>query len=302
MKKGTAMERYCLIANPTSGSGNGRTYLERVRALLDARGVDYAVKETQYPNHATVLAKEAVDEGFDVIVAVGGDGTLHETAMSVVHTDRILGLLPCGTGNDYARPLGIPTDAEAAVEILLHGENRVVDAGEANGTVFFNIAGFGFDVDVLDYTEEFKPKCRNGETAYRLGCLKAVLGLKLRRSTLTYPDGTVEQNVLMAAAGIGTHFGGGMNVLPESDMSDGLLDICVAHDVGRLGVLKLLPKFIKGKHIGLPVISYRKATEVSVVCDPVSRIEVDGERMDGTPVTFRVLPKALTVRAPQSNR
>ena len=302
MKKGTAMERYCLIANPTSGSGNGRTYLERVRALLDARGVDYAVKETQYPNHATVLAKEAVDEGFDVIVAVGGDGTLHETAMSVVHTDRILGLLPCGTGNDYARPLGIPTDAEAAVEILLHGENRVVDAGEANGTVFFNIAGFGFDVDVLDYTEEFKPKCRNGETAYRLGCLKAVLGLKLRRSTLTYPDGTVEQNVLMAAAGIGTHFGGGMNVLPESNMSDGLLDICVAHDVGRLGVLKLLPKFIKGKHIGLPVISYRKATEVSVVCDPVSRIEVDGERMDGTPVTFRVLPKALTVRAPQSNR
>ncbi|MBQ5991107.1 MAG: diacylglycerol kinase family lipid kinase [Clostridia bacterium] len=295
------MERYCLISNRIAGSGSAGAYIDRVKALLENRGVAFEIRETQYPGHATELAKAAVDDGFDVIVAVGGDGTLRETAMSVVHTDRILGLLPCGTGNDYARPLGIPTDAEAALDILLNGETRTVDAGMANDQIFFNIAGFGFDVDVLDYTEEFKPKCRNGETAYRLGCLKAVLGLKLRRSTLTFPDGTIERNVLMAAAGVGTHFGGGMNVLPESDMSDGLLDVCIAHDVKRIGVLKLLPKFIKGKHVGLKCITYRKATEVSVVCDPVSRIEVDGERMDGTPVTFRVLPGALKVRAPKTN-
>ncbi len=295
------MERYCLISNRVAGSGSAGAYIDRVKALMENRGVDFEIRETQYPGHATELAKAAVDEGFDVIVAVGGDGTLRETALSVVHTDRVLGLLPGGTGNDYARPLGIPTDAEAALDILLNGETRTVDAGMANDQIFFNIAGFGFDVDVLDYTEEFKPKCRNGETAYRLGCLKAVLGLKLRRSTLTFPDGTIERNVLMAAAGVGTHFGGGMNVLPESDMSDGLLDVCIAHDVKRIGVLKLLPKFIKGKHLGLKCITYRKATEVSVVCDPVSRIEVDGERMDGTPVTFRILPGALKVRAPKSN-
>lgn len=295
------MERYCLISNRVAGSGSAGAYIDRVKALMENRGVDFEIRETQYPGHATELAKAAVDEGFDVIVAVGGDGTLRETALSVVHTDRVLGLLPCGTGNDYARPLGIPTDAEAALDILLNGETHTVDAGMANDQIFFNIAGFGFDVDVLDYTEEFKPKCRNGETAYRLGCLKAVLGLKLRRSTLTFPDGTIERNVLMAAAGVGTHFGGGMNVLPESDMSDGLLDVCIAHDVKRIGVLKLLPKFIKGKHLGLKCITYRKATEVSVVCDPVSRIEVDGERMDGTPVTFRILPGALKVRAPKSN-
>lgn len=295
------MERYCLIANRTSGSGSAGAYIDRVREQLTARGVDFAIRETQRPGHATELAKAAVDEGFDVITVVGGDGTLRETAMSVVHTDRVLGLLPCGTGNDYARALGVPTDMDAALDILLNGETKTVDAGMANDQVFFNIAGFGFDVDVLDYTEEFKPKCRNGETAYRLGCLKAVLGLKLRKSTLTFPDGTIERNVLMAAAGVGTHFGGGMNVLPESDMSDGLLDVCIAHDVKRLGVLKLLPRFIKGKHIGLKCITYRKTTEVSVVCDPVSRIEVDGERMDGTPVTFRVLPGALKVRAPKKN-
>ena len=295
------MERYCLISNRTSGSGSAGAYIDYVKTILEARGVAFEIRETQYPGDATELSKAAVDEGFDVIVSVGGDGTLRETAMSVLHTDRVLGLLPCGTGNDYARALGIPTDAESAVDILLNGENRVVDAGMANYQVFFNIAGFGFDVDVLDYTEEFKPKCKKGETAYRLGVLKAVFGLKLRRTTLTFPDGTMEKNVLLAAAGVGTHFGGGMNVLPESDMSDGLLDVCIAHDVNRLRLLRLFPKFIKGKHLGLPCITYRKATEVSVVCDPVSRIEVDGERMDGTPVTFRVLPGALTVRGPKTN-
>lgn len=294
------MERFCLIANPTSKSGNAAAYLEQVKRLLDAQGASYEIRETQHPGHATELAKAAVDEGFDVIVSVGGDGTLRETAMSVAHTDRVLGVLPCGTGNDYARAVGIPTDPETAVDILLHGQNKVVDAGEANGKLFFNVAGYGFDVDVLDYTEYYKPKCKNGDTAYRLGCLKAVLGLKLRKSTLTFPDGTIERNVLMAAAGIGTHFGSGMNVLPESDMSDGLLDVCIAHDVGRLKLLSLLPKFIKGKHVGLKCITYKKATEVSVVCDPPSRIELDGERMDGTPVTFRVLPGALTIRAPKN--
>ncbi len=295
------MERYCLISNRTSGSGSAGAYIDRMRSMLEMRGVSFEIRETQYPGHATELSKAAVDEGFDVIVAVGGDGTLRETALGVVHTDRVLGLLPCGTGNDYARAAGIPTDAEAALDILLNGENRVVDAGQANDQIFFNIAGFGFDVDVLDYTEEYKPKCKNGETAYRLGVLKALLGLKLRKTTLTFPDGTIERNVLMAAAGVGTHFGGGMNVLPESDMSDGLLDVCIAHDVNRITVLGLLPKFIKGKHVGLKYITYRKATEVSVVCDPVSRIEVDGERMDGTPVTFRVLPGALKIRAPKKN-
>ena len=293
------MERFCLISNPTSGNGRGGEYLERVCAELTARGASFAVKKTERPGHATALAKEAVEEGFDVIAAVGGDGTLRETALGVVRTGRVLGFLPCGSGNDYARPLGIPNELLPALEILLNGEDRVVDAGEANGNLFFNVAGFGFDVDVLDYTEEFKHKCKNGKTAYRLGCLKAVLGLKLRRSTLTFPDGTIERNVLMAAAGIGTHFGSGMMVLPESDMSDGLLDVCIAHDVSRLRLLSLLPKFIKGRHIGLDCITYRKTTEMTVVCDPVSRIELDGERMDGTPVTFRVLPGAITVRAPR---
>ena len=136
-----------------------------VEKTLDYDAFDWQIIRTEYAGHAEELATKCAQDGVDICVAVGGDGTLRETALSVVHTDRILGLLPCGTGNDYARPLGIPTDTGSAIEILLNGENRVVDAGDANGQIFFNIAGFGFDVDVLDYTEEFKPKCKSGSTA-----------------------------------------------------------------------------------------------------------------------------------------
>lgn len=298
---GERMERYCLICNPTAKSGAAQKSIDDAVAALTLAGADFVVRRTEYMGHATALAAEAIAEGFDCIVAVGGDGTIRETALSVVHTDKVLGIIPCGTGNDYVRPLGIPLAVSDAVDTLLHGTDLTVDAGQANEQIFFNVAGFGFDVDVLDYTEQYKPICKgNGSLAYILGVLKAVFGLMLRPSTIAFEDGTVEQNVLLAVAGNGQYFGGGMRVTPEADMTDGLLDLCIAHDVTRRKLLQLLSKFIKGEHTALPYITYRKARRVSIVCDPVSRIEVDGERMQGTPVVFQVLPKAMRVRVPNS--
>lgn len=290
------MERVCLICNPTAKSGEASRTIEHVIELLRARGVEPCVFRTEHAGHATELSERALSEGFRLIVAVGGDGTMRETALPLVHTDAVFGLIPCGTGNDYARALGIPTDPAAAVDVLLYGEDRVLDAGQANDQIFFNVAGFGFDVDVLDYTEAYKPRYKNGSTAYIRGLLKALFGMKLRRSTITFPDGELQKNVLLIAAGNCRFFGGGMEVTPNADPADGLLDFCIIHDVDFWGALSVLPKFMKGKHLGSKYVTYRKDTSCSVVCEPVSRIEVDGERMDGTPVTFRVLNKALKVR------
>ena len=295
------MERICLIINPTAKSGAARQAAERVKALLAERGVRYAAWDTAYPGHATVLAQKAAAEGYDLIVSVGGDGTLRETALGVVHTEKVLGLIPCGTGNDYARTVGIPTDVDKAVEILFDGETRTLDAGRANDEIFFNVAGFGFDVDVLDYTEQYKSKSKNGSSAYVRGLLKALFGMKLRRSTITFEDGTEERNVLLIAAGNGRFFGGGMEVTPNADPMDGLLDICIIHDVDLIGIMTVLPKFMKGKHLGShKYVTYRKERFCRVECEPASRIEVDGERMPGTPVTFEILDKAIRVRVPKA--
>lgn len=290
------MERFYLICNPTAKSGTAKDAEQRAIAYLKSRGADVTVGLTAYPGHATELSRQAAKDGYDVIAAVGGDGTMRETALPLVGTGVTFGLIPCGSGNDFARALRIPTDPEAAAELLLSGTDRMLDAGRANDEVFFNVAGFGFDVDVLDYTEIYKPKCKNGSAAYLRGLLRALFGLKLRRSVITFEDGTMEKDVLLIAAGNGRFFGGGLEVTPNADPADGLLDICIIHDVNFFTALTVLPKFMKGKHLGTRFVTYRKERRVSVVCEPESRIEVDGERMPGTPVTFEVLPSALKMR------
>lgn len=296
---GATMERICLICNPTAKSGGAGETIKAVIERLKARGAEPTVYMTGYPGHATELSRRALAEGYDLIAAVGGDGTMRETAVPLIHSDATFAVVPCGTGNDFARALGIGDDPDAAAEMLLGGETRMLDAGTANEEVFFNVAGFGFDVDVLDYTEQYKPKCKNGSTAYLRGLLKALFGMKLRRSVITLPNETLEMNVLLIAAGNGRFFGGGMEVTPNADPADGLLDICIIHDVGFFGALTVLPRFMKGKHLGSRYVTYRKERTCAVTCEPVSRIEVDGERMPGTPVTFRILEKALRIRLPR---
>ena len=294
------MDRICLICNPTAQSGRAAEALKTVTERLKAAGADYTVMETNGPGHAAGLAKQAVSEGYTLIVSVGGDGTMRETASALIHTDAALGIIPCGTGNDFAKTVKIQVDPEAAADVLLSGEDRLIDIGLANGKPFFNIAGVGFDVDVLDYTEEFKNSRRKGSTAYLMGLMKALLRMKQRKATLRFENDTVETTLLLIAAGNGRFFGGGMEVTPNADPADGLLDICYIHDIDLYGVLTVLPKFLKGKHLGCTkYVTYRKERSVSIVCDPVSRMELDGERMEGTPVDIRIDEKALKIRLPR---
>ena len=123
-----------------------------------------------------------------------------------------------------------------------------------------------------------------------------------KRQTITWPAGQLEKNVLLIAVGNGSHFGGGMMVTPGADPFDGLLDICVVHDVTLPVILTLLPKFISGKHVNYKkYVTYFRAAELSAVCEPMSRIEVDGDVMPGTPVTFQILPQSLLVMTPASS-
>ena len=294
------MADICLISNPTAKSGEAENSTKKVCEYLEKRGAEFVLWETEYPGHATELAKEAVQQGYRLIVAVGGDGTLRETALAVAQTDAVLGVIACGTGNDFIRTMKIPLDLEKAVDVLLDGEDRTIDVGMANSEMFFNVAGFGFDVDVLDYTELYKPKCKNGSTAYLLGLSRALFGLKQRKAKITFEDGTIENNILLAAAGNGRFYGGGIEVTPNADPSDGYLDICIVHDVNFFTIIQILPKFLKGKHLGYKEVIYRKEKKVTIECEPESRIQVDGERMPGTPVTFQVIEKALKIRLPKA--
>lgn len=294
--------RLCLIHNPIAGSGASNRYLKELEAYLEEAGMSYGFKTTLYPGHATELTRAALMEGYTTIAAVGGDGTVREVALGLMDTEGVLAVAPCGTGNDFARPLQIPSDPAAAADVLLYGKTVMLDGAYANDQPYFNVAGFGFDVDVLDCVDSYKATSKTGRIAYLRGLLKAILNFRQRDTVYSIDGGPeVHEDCLLIAAGNGTHFGGGMAITPQADLRDGLLDLCIIHGVKTVfDVMNLLPRFLSGKHLKTKYVTYCKGKSLTARCSPVSRMQVDGERLKGTPVTFSIRQKALRVLVPQS--
>lgn len=283
------------IFNPVAGSGASTQAFAQMEKLLKARNIDYSFSRSEYPGHAIELTRQALLADHECIVAVGGDGTVREVAMEMVGSAVPMGMFPCGTGNDMVRALKIPREPEAVLDILLNAAPKLMDAAEANGKLFFNVGGFGFDVDVLVNTERYKKRLK-GMAAYMAGLFHSLSRLHLIPVRVTTPEETFTCNALMVTACNGTHFGGGMNAAPLADPTDGLLDICIATDVNRASILPLLAKFVKGRHLDLPVIRYFKATEITVDAGKALPVQVDGEVVEQTPITFRIRPGALLAK------
>ena len=291
-------ERYYFIVNPISGSGRGKREFEQARALLEAAGACYAFVSTQYHAHAKELARAALAAGERCIVAVGGDGTVNEVASVLAGTGAAMGILPFGTGNDFSQALQIPQDTAGAVAALLSAAPRRVDAARSNDAFFVNVSGFGFDVDVVRYTEKYKKRF-NGMLPYLLGVMQSLLHLRPIPVRVEPEEGECfDTTALLFSACNGTQFAGGMHLAPLSDPADGLLDICILKGIGRIAFLQLLPRYIKGEHLGSKHIVYFKARRVTAAAEAGLTLNLDGELGSATPVTFEALPGALTILAP----
>ncbi len=289
------MRRLYFIVNPISGSGRGKTRFEQVRQRLDALGADYGCVFTQYAGHALALAQEALAQGETTIVSVGGDGTLREVASVLAGREGVtLGILPFGTGNDFAHGVGLPDETDALVSVLLEGSAKAVDVGDADGEFFINVAGFGFDVDVVRYTEKYKKKL-NGMMPYLMGILKALVYLSRTKVQVETDSGeTFEVSATLFSVCNGSRFGGGIRIAPNSDPSDGLFDVCILKAVTLLESLWLLPLCIKGKHLKHEkYFMYFKARSVYARCSVDMPLELDGELIGSAPVRFAVRPGAL---------
>ncbi|HWQ59326.1 MAG TPA: diacylglycerol kinase family protein [Clostridia bacterium] len=288
------MRRLYFVVNPISGSGQGRTRFEQTRRLLDARGADYGFAYTEYAGHAVTLAKAALEAGERCLVAVGGDGTLRETAGVLADREGVeLGILPFGTGNDFARGVGLPEETEALVEILLKGKARPVDAGDADGEFFMNVAGFGFDVDVVRYTEKYKKKL-NGMLPYLLGIFQSLLHLSRTKVRVETDAGeSFEVTATLFSVCNGSRFAGGIRVAPLASPSDGLFDVCILKKASLPVVLWLLPIYVRGKHLKYKkYFDYFKARSVRAEC-ACAPLELDGELIGQAPATFAVRPGAI---------
>ena len=282
---------YNLIFNPVAGHGRSQKQLDEVKCIFDKKGIEYSVHETTAKGHATKLTKSLIDNGAKLIVAIGGDGTIAEVAKAIYGTDAALGIIPAGTGNDYRRAVGVPDEIENSVEFLLRGKPTPCDAMECNGEIYLNIVSMGFDVDVVERAAKYK---FFGSAAYTLAAIDRAFFAKCIDAEITIDGKKIEKNMLLAAVGNGSHYGGGMNSLPTADITDGLLDICIADATTPLSILKLLPKYIAGEHDELDIVTLYKAEEITVkIKDKKTKINADGEILPETDTLHVKILKGL---------
>ncbi len=285
-----------LLVNPASGGGRALAALPDVLTALNAAGVDTQVVQTQSLAHAREVAPDIVADG-RVPVTLSGDGLVGAVAGALaVVPDAVMGVLPGGRGNDFARGAGIPLDPVEACAVIATGVAQPVDLGEVDGRPFIGIASVGFDSDANRIANE--APARLGNLVYAYGALRAVVGWK-PASFVVVVDGEERRfRGWSVAAANSKAYGGGMFVAPDADLHDGMLDIVLTDECSRLRFVRTLPKVFKGTHIHEDVVHVVRGREVLVTADRAFTVYADGDPIAALPATIRCLPGAVSILLP----
>lgn len=288
--------RFAILMNPTSAGGKPLRVLPGLQQELDAAGAEHRVIETRDMAHATHAAREASGRG-EVVVALGGDGLVGKLA-GALRDSTALGVVPAGRGNDFARALGIPDDVAGATRVLLDGVRKALDLGEANGRPFACIASVGYDSEANRIANE--ARLVRGNMVYAYAAIRALVSWRPTRFTLRL-DGREHrfEGYTVAAANTG-YYGGGMNMAPAADPSDGLLEIVTVEGVSKPRFLANLPKVFKGTHVDEENIGVHRAREVEITADRPFDVYADGDPLTTLPATVRLVRGGLSVIVPRA--
>ena len=288
-----------LVINPVAGRGKGRVLAEKVQERLHAAGVDCEPRYTRAPRDGIDLVRRLAESHERILVA-GGDGTWFEAVNGAMLADRrpTLGLLPTGTGNDFAKMLGFGNDWQEACRHVAAGRTRRVDIGRCNRDYFANGAGIGFDAQVS--REAQRIRYLRGNAVYLLAVLRTLL---LRYATphvtIEHDAGILRQTVTLIAAANGSCYGGAFHIAPDAEIDDGYLELVCARGIGRLHILRLLPKVLAGVHIGDPAVTTFRTRRVAIRSTVPLPLHLDGEVVadEATELDIEILPGALEVYA-----
>ena len=293
-----------LVINPRAGRGRGRRCARRLRRRLEAAGLAVRASFSRAPGDVEAQVRAACARGWQRVVVAGGDGTLHEAVNGILGSGATaaLGLVPLGTGNDFAKSLGLPRDwrgaADRVVERLRAGTVRRVDAGRCNGFYFANGVGLGLDAEVAALSGRFK--WLPGGAAY----VAAVVGLLARgapsaEARVEYEGGRLTQRISLAAALNGQCIGGVFRLAPTARNDDGLLQVVIAAPLNRRQIVRYAPRVMRGRHEGLAVARMFAARRLCLALDRPLVLEADGEIRDraATRLEVEALPGALALLA-----
>ncbi|WP_072687682.1 diacylglycerol kinase [Rhodococcus marinonascens] len=298
MSEQKAIEKVTVLINPLAGHGNGPTAGRKAVARLRERGVAVTEIIGTDADHARTLARRAIDEGTDALVVVGGDGAISIGLQAAAQSGVPIGLIPAGTGNDHAREFGIPVDdPAAAADVIADGEVQESDLARitlTDGSVVWagTIIASGFDSLVADRANRMSwPK---GPMRYNLAMLVELSRVKPLRHRIELDEETVKVDATLVAVGNGRSYGGGMQICPNADRTDGLLDVTVVEYGRRSRLIRLFPRVYKGTHVELPDVQTYRSRSVRLQCDDIPAY-ADGDRVGPLPVTIEAVPSALHI-------
>ncbi|WP_406108017.1 diacylglycerol kinase [Streptomyces sp. NBC_01003] len=290
-----------LFVNPTAGRGRGAHAAQPAASALRAAGFSVRTVVGEDADDALTRARAAVHDGTGALIAVGGDGMANLGLQAVAGTRTPLGVIAVGTGNDFARSLGLPVRDPAAAGALvadaLKGARiRELDLGRAGGHWFGTVLASGFDSRVNDRGNRMR--WPGGRFKYDLAIVAELAAFKPIPYRITLDDGpALEVEATLVAVGNGTSYGGGMKICAGADMTDGLFDITVVGDCSRATLLKVFPRVYKGTHLDHPVVTVHRAKKVELAAEGITGY-ADGEPLGSLPLTAECVPQAVRVIGP----
>jgi YegS/Rv2252/BmrU family lipid kinase len=284
-----------LLVNPSSAGGRSLKLLPRVEAALDARRAVFRVERTRSLEHGVELALRAIELG-EVPVVVSGDGLLGAVGGAMAGSETPLGLIPSGRGNDLARALGIPSDPEAAVEVILTGRSRTIDVGEANGKRFLGIVSVGFDSECNRLANE--THFLRGNWVYAYSMMRTLIGWKTARFTIAAGGERRRTSGYFVAVANNSVYGGGMYIAPEAELDDGEFDVVSIGESGKLRFLLGLRDVLKGEHLAKDEVSVFRTPRLELEASRPFPVYADGDHLTDLPVSLRILPRCLSILVP----
>ena len=301
-----------VIVSSRSGGGKARRDWPEIAKMLKARSIEFSEKITDHAYHAIELAREAVLEGFRKLLVLGGDGAIHEVLNGLYSQEEVspsevtLGLIPVGSGNDWSRLHKIPSDYEAAVDLIAEADKhtRVQDVARVDTLMdgkpycrhMMNIGGLGFDSEVCHRFDLAKERGHAGDRQYLKSLLSGFLSYKCLKFRVSVDGQEFYRGPAFSVAlGIGKYCGGGMMQTPEAIPDDGLIDVTVVGKVSKLQFLHKVPSLFRGDIFKNKEVIHTRGRQVDISAAPYSYMEVDGEPVGITPVHVAVIPAGVKV-------
>lgn len=277
------------IVNTKSGHGLGNENLKKIVKYLQDQKTEYAVHITEAAGHATQLAKQLSENGEETIVALGGDGTFHEVLGGIASFERTaLGFIPSGRGNDFARGMNLPLDPVKALELILSGREKRIDYIQVGEKRCLNIAGTGLDIDVLK-----RVAGRQGKITYLKSLLYCVRHFEPYDIDVTIGGEKTSYKAVIVGICNGTQFGGGLKLSPLSKFDDGKLDLIIITMPKNNRILPALLKFLRGKHLSLPITKSIQCEEVVIHPCGNRPVQLDGEIYEGMDLNCKIVKNGL---------